>query len=99
MNRKLLSLLMVGVMGCAVQAFAEDASHDTSHRDAMSSSEMTPQQKQMMKHCMAQEKKANKDSSMSMDDMKKACQDQVKVKMQKDGSIPAAPAMSTTKPQ
>jgi hypothetical protein len=53
----------------------------------------------MMKHCMAQEKKANKDSSMSLDDMKKACQDQVKVKMQKDASNPAAPAMSTTKPQ
>jgi len=98
MNQKVMSLLLVGVMACAVQAFAEDASHATSHRDAMNSSEMTPQQKQMMKHCMAQQKKANKDKSMSMDDMKKACQDQVKIQMQKDGPMPAAPPTSTAKP-
>jgi hypothetical protein len=44
-----MSLLLVGVMGCAVQAFAED----TSNREAINSSPMTPQEKQMMKHCMA----------------------------------------------
>jgi hypothetical protein len=88
MNRKLISLLLVGVMGCAVQAFAED----TSNREAINSSPMTPQEKQLMKHCMAQQKA--KDSSVSMDNMKKIYLDQMKIKTQK-----AALPMSTTKPQ
>jgi hypothetical protein len=88
-NRKLMSLLLAGMMGCAVQAFADDTT--------MNSSQKTPQQKQMMKDCMAQQKA--KDSSMSMADMKKTCHNQMKMQMQKDGSMPASPAMSTTKPQ
>jgi len=76
-------------MGCAAQAFADDM--------PMSSSQMTPQHKQMMKDCMAQEKA--KDSSMSKGDMKKACHDQMKMQMQKDDSMPATPPMSSTKPQ
>jgi hypothetical protein len=96
MNRKLMSLLLVGVMGCAVQAFAEDTStrvvEDTSNREAITASPMTPKEKQMMKHCMAQQKA--KDSTVSMDAMKKICLDQMKINTQK-----AAPPMSTTKPQ
>jgi hypothetical protein len=88
-NRKLMSLLLAGMMGCAVQAFADDTS--------MSPSQMTPQHKQMMKDCMAQQKA--KDSSMSVAEMKKTCHNQMMMQMQKDGSMPASPPMSTTKPQ
>ena len=90
MNRKLMSLLLVGVMGCAVQAFA-DTTGDTSNREAIKKSPMTPKEKQMMKHCMAQQKA--KDSTVSVDAMKKICLDQMKITTQK-----AAPPLSTTKP-
>jgi hypothetical protein len=103
MNRKLMSLLLIGVMGCAVQAFA-DTTGDTSNREAIKKSPMTPKEKQMMKHCMAQQKaKASTEqrspppgyTSMSMDDMQKICLDQMKIKTEKA----APPPMSTTKPQ
>jgi hypothetical protein len=100
MNRKLMSLLLVGVMGCAVQAFA-DTTGDTSNREAIMKSPMTPKQKQMMKHCMAQQKAKGSAAEQHSPppgytaDMHKICLDQMKIKTEKA----APPPMSTTKPQ
>lgn len=98
MNRKVMSLLLVGVMGCAVQAFAqEDASNNPSHREALNLSNLTPLEKQAMKKCMAKEMRTA-DDNMSIGDMRRSCQAQVRMRLPKDEANLAAPPAGTKKP-
>jgi pentapeptide MXKDX repeat protein len=61
-------MLFAALIVSGSQAFADDAKKSDS---------MTSEQKQMMKDCMAKQKA--KDSSMSKDDMKKACMSNMKM--------------------
>jgi hypothetical protein len=102
MNRKVKSLLLIGVMGCAVGSFAQGdppnaASNDASHRQAMNWSDMTPLERKAMKECMVKEMKIS-DDDMTMGEMRKSCQAQVRMRLPKDEAKLAAPPTSTAKP-
>lgn len=102
MNRKVMSLILVSAMGCAVQAFAQEdvlnnASNNASHREALNSSDMTPLEKKAMQECLVKEIKTA-DDNKSVGDMRKYCQAQVRIRSPKDEAKLAAPGASTTKP-
>ena len=91
MKNAIAMALCTGLMLVGFQAIADDA---------MSSSG-SMSHKQMMKDCMARQKA--KDSTLSTDELKRACQDEMKMKAdppnQTPPSPPPQPANPTNPPQ
>ncbi len=100
MDGKLISVLLIGVLGCTVQAFAQEngANSNPSNREAMTSSTMTPLEKHAMKACMSRAM-MTADDQMSVGDMRKSCLEQVKVRLPKDQAKMGSPGASAAKPQ
>jgi len=81
MKRIVAALTLVGFSVCSVQAFADDTV-----------SRATPTDHQALKECIEKQKTA--DVTMSEDQMKRICKDQLK--QQKKSGIPAEPAPTDT---
>jgi hypothetical protein len=81
MNRKITSLVLVGLSVCTAHALADD-----------SMSRGTPTSHQMMKDCIERQKTA--DVNRSQAEMKRICKDQLK--QQKQTGTPAEPAPTDT---
>jgi len=75
------ALTLIGFSVCSVQAFADDTV-----------SRATPTDHQALKECIEKQKTA--DVTMSEDQMKRICKDQLK--QQKKSGIPAEPAPTDT---
>jgi superoxide dismutase len=77
MNRMINTLLLAGAMAVGAQAMAQEQAQNTSRDNPNSSSSSgSINTHEMMRECMAKAKKSN--NGMSEQDMKKACQDQIK---------------------
>jgi hypothetical protein len=74
------AVIFAGLVSFAVQAVADDAS----------STPPAQSHKQFMKDCMAKAKAAN--NGTSVQDMRKACHDQMKASMGDTGTPPVVPA-------
>jgi hypothetical protein len=85
MNRMITALLVAGLMGTGMQAFADDTATPPANGEHQ-------MMRKMMKECMAKAKAAN--NGMSKKDMRKSCHDQIKSKLDHPGdtSPPATPA-------
>ena len=73
MKRIMTPLLFASIIGTSGLALAADPMPS----DSMSNSSMTASQQSRMNHCMTQQKA--QDSSMSKEDMKKACMAKMKM--------------------